>query len=160
MSTMVIHQPSVLVGAVPLFAVNRVRLDENYELPHLWGRRLGDEAAAGIWLAPESVNTGEQARAKGALEVLAQNANQAVAELRFKVTGKSFPWDALTANLHGHHFLSEITYEFVQDVPARRSARSRSASVHLRTARRKCPARRCSSRSGESRIKGSSECPN
>ena len=159
MSTMVASQPSVLIGVVPRFAVNRITLNENYELSHLWGRRLDDETAAGIWLAPESVNTAEQARVEGTLEALAQNANQAVGELRLMV---SFPWHDLTANLHGHDFLSEITYEFVQDVRARRhsTARSRSASVRPRTARRKCSARKCSSRSGETRIKRSSECPN
>ena len=40
MSTMVIHQPSVLVGAVPLFAVNRITLTENYELPPVGGKGL------------------------------------------------------------------------------------------------------------------------
>ncbi len=38
MSTMVIHQPSVLIGAVPLFAVNRITLTENYELPPVGGK--------------------------------------------------------------------------------------------------------------------------
>lgn len=33
MSTMVVQQPSVLIGAVPLFAVNRISLSENYALP-------------------------------------------------------------------------------------------------------------------------------
>jgi hypothetical protein len=40
MSTMVIHQPSVLVGAVPLFAVNRITLTENYDLPPVGGKGL------------------------------------------------------------------------------------------------------------------------
>ena len=33
MSTMVARQPSVLIGEVPLFAVNRITLNENYSLP-------------------------------------------------------------------------------------------------------------------------------
>jgi hypothetical protein len=33
MSEMITHQPSVLIGAVPLFAVNRITLNEAYELP-------------------------------------------------------------------------------------------------------------------------------
>ena len=40
MSTMVTHQPSVLVGAVPLFAVNRITLTENYDLPPVGGKGL------------------------------------------------------------------------------------------------------------------------
>jgi len=40
MSTMVIHQPSVLIGAVPLFAVNRITLTENYDLPPVGGKGL------------------------------------------------------------------------------------------------------------------------
>jgi hypothetical protein len=40
MSTMVTHQPSVLIGAVPLFAVNRITLTENYELPPVGGKGL------------------------------------------------------------------------------------------------------------------------
>jgi hypothetical protein len=90
---------------------------KNYERAHLWGPRLGDEAAAGIWLAPESVNIGEQARVEGTLEALAQKANQAGGELRLKITGKTFPKADLPADLQGHDFLSEITYQFVQDVP-------------------------------------------
>jgi hypothetical protein len=33
MSEMVTHKPSVLIGAVPLFAVNRITLNESYALP-------------------------------------------------------------------------------------------------------------------------------
>jgi len=33
MSQMITHKPSVLVGAVPLFAVNRITLNESYALP-------------------------------------------------------------------------------------------------------------------------------
>jgi hypothetical protein len=38
MSTLVASQPSVLVGLVPLFAVNRITLNENYELPPVGGK--------------------------------------------------------------------------------------------------------------------------
>jgi hypothetical protein len=37
-STMVTIQPSVLIGLVPLFAVNRITLTENYELPPVGGK--------------------------------------------------------------------------------------------------------------------------
>ena len=40
MSTMVVHQPSVLIGAVPLFAVNRITLNENYSLPPVGDKGL------------------------------------------------------------------------------------------------------------------------
>jgi hypothetical protein len=40
MSTLVASQPSVLVGLVPLFAVNRITLNENYELPPTGGKGL------------------------------------------------------------------------------------------------------------------------
>ncbi len=40
MSTMVTHQASVLVGAVPLFAVNRLSLSESYKLPPVGGAGL------------------------------------------------------------------------------------------------------------------------
>jgi hypothetical protein len=40
MSTMVTSQPSVLIGVVPLFAVNRIILTENYELPPVGGKGL------------------------------------------------------------------------------------------------------------------------
>jgi Bacterial toxin 4 len=92
---------------------------KDYERAHLWGPRLGDEAAAGIWLAPESVNIGAQARVEGTLEAFAVKARQAGGELRLKVTGKSFATDELPANLRAHDFLSEITYDFVQDIPGK-----------------------------------------
>jgi hypothetical protein len=38
MSTVVASQPSILVGLVPLFAVNRITLNENYELPPVGGK--------------------------------------------------------------------------------------------------------------------------
>src|SRR6267378_941755 len=38
MSTMVTSQPSVLIGLVPLFAVNRITLTENYDLPPVGGK--------------------------------------------------------------------------------------------------------------------------
>ncbi len=41
MSEMITHQPSVLIGAVPLFAVNRIMLNEAYELPP-----VGDKVAS------------------------------------------------------------------------------------------------------------------
>ncbi len=41
MSEMITHQPSVLIGAVPLFAVNRITLNEGYELPP-----VGDKKAS------------------------------------------------------------------------------------------------------------------
>ena len=40
MSTMVTSQPSVLIGAVPLFAVNRISLNENYALPPVGDKGL------------------------------------------------------------------------------------------------------------------------
>src|SRR5271165_2137969 len=40
MSTMLVHQPSVLIGAVPLFAVNRITLNENYSLPPVGDKGL------------------------------------------------------------------------------------------------------------------------
>src|SRR3954454_10244046 len=40
MSTMVIHTPSVLIGAVPLFAVNRITLNETYALPPVGDKGL------------------------------------------------------------------------------------------------------------------------
>jgi hypothetical protein len=40
MSTMLIHQPAVLIGAVPLFAVNRITLNENYSLPPVGDKGL------------------------------------------------------------------------------------------------------------------------
>jgi len=40
MSKMVVHQPSVLIGAVPLFAVNRITLNETYALPPVGDRGL------------------------------------------------------------------------------------------------------------------------
>ncbi len=41
MSEMITHQPSVLIGGVPLFAVNRITLNEAYELPP-----VGDKKAS------------------------------------------------------------------------------------------------------------------
>jgi hypothetical protein len=41
MSEMITHQTSVLIGAVPLFAVNRITLNEGYELPP-----VGDKKAS------------------------------------------------------------------------------------------------------------------
>ncbi len=41
MSEMITHQTSVLIGAVPLFAVNRITLNEAYELPP-----VGDKKAS------------------------------------------------------------------------------------------------------------------
>ncbi len=40
MSEMIIHQPSVLIGAVPLFAVNRITLNEAYELPPVGDKKV------------------------------------------------------------------------------------------------------------------------
>jgi hypothetical protein len=39
-STLVVHQPSVLIGVVPLFAVNRITLNENYSLPPVGDKGL------------------------------------------------------------------------------------------------------------------------
>jgi|SRR5271163_4550505 len=162
MSTMLVSQPSVLIGVVPLYAVNRVTLTENYERAHLWGPRPGDEAAAGIWLPSESVNIGQQARVEETLEALAQMANQAGRELRFKVTGNSFPWEISWQTSTGTTcFRKSLTSSSKTSLGSRHStARSRSASAHPLMARPKCSPRRCSNRSDESRIKRSSECPN
>jgi hypothetical protein len=40
MSKMITHQPSVLIGAVPLFAVNRITLNESYELPPVGDKKV------------------------------------------------------------------------------------------------------------------------
>jgi len=40
MSKMVTSQPSVLIGVVPLFVVNRITLTENYDLPPVGGKGL------------------------------------------------------------------------------------------------------------------------
>ena len=40
MSKLVIRQPSVLIGAVPLFAVNSIRLTEQYALPEVGAKGL------------------------------------------------------------------------------------------------------------------------
>lgn len=40
MSTMLVHQPSVLIGGVPLFAVNRISLNETYSLPPVGDKGL------------------------------------------------------------------------------------------------------------------------
>ncbi len=40
MSEMITHQPSVLIGLVPLFAVNRITLSESYALPPVGDKGL------------------------------------------------------------------------------------------------------------------------
>ena len=45
MSEMKVHTVSVLVGTVPLFAVNRITLNETYELPPIGDKGLSQSPA-------------------------------------------------------------------------------------------------------------------
>jgi len=90
----------------------------NYDLLHLWGPRLGDEAAAGIWLGPRtSINIGVQARVEAQLQGLATVANSQGGHLNLRVTGSTHPRAELPANLRGHDFLAEVKYEFTVEIP-------------------------------------------
>ena len=40
MSTQISHTPAVIVGAVPLFSVNKITLSETYDLPPVTGTKL------------------------------------------------------------------------------------------------------------------------
>ena len=89
----------------------------NYDLLHLWGPRLGDEAAAGIWLGPTSINIGVQARIEAQLQGLATVANAQGGRLNLRVTGSTHPRAELPANLRAHDFLAEVKYEFTVETP-------------------------------------------
>jgi hypothetical protein len=45
MSSLVIHQPSVLIGTVPLYAVNSIRLTEQYALPEVGAQGMSQSTA-------------------------------------------------------------------------------------------------------------------
>jgi hypothetical protein len=83
-----------------------------YERLHLWGPRLGDEAAAGIWLGPGKVNISEQARVEKLLQDLATQAEKTGGSVQLRVTGATHPPGTLPSKFRAHEFLSEITYEF------------------------------------------------
>jgi hypothetical protein len=89
----------------------------NYDLLHLWGPRLGDEAAAGIWLGPTPINIGVQARIEAQLEGLAAVADSQHGSLNLRVTGSTHPRAELPANLRAHDFLAEVKYEFTVEIP-------------------------------------------
>jgi hypothetical protein len=103
------------------FETNLVRGSDlglsNYDLLHLWGPRLGDEAAAGIWLGPKTINTGVQARVENQLKGLAQGANSRGGRLTLRVTGATHPPADLPANLRAHDFLAEVKYQFRVEIP-------------------------------------------
>ena len=103
------------------FETNLVRGSDlglsNYDLLHLWGPRLGDEAAAGIWLAPKTINIGVQARVETQLEGLAQVANSQGGRLTLRVTGSTHPRAELPPNLRAHDFLAEVKYQFTVEIP-------------------------------------------
>jgi hypothetical protein len=89
----------------------------DYDLLHLWGPRLGDEAAAGIWLGPKQINIGVQARVEAQLQGLAAVANQRGGQLRLRVTGSTHPPASVPANLRAHDFVAEIKYQFTVSYP-------------------------------------------
>jgi hypothetical protein len=89
----------------------------NYDLLHLWGPRLGDEAAAGIWLGPKQINIGEQARIEAQLQGLATAAVARGGRLTLRVTGSTHPRTDLPPNLRAHDFLAEVKYQFRVDIP-------------------------------------------
>jgi hypothetical protein len=88
-----------------------------YQRLHLWGPRLGDEAAAGLWLGPGGINIGEQARVEKLLQDLAARATQRGGTVRLRITGATHPPGDLPAGLRAHDFLSEVTYEFSLEGP-------------------------------------------
>lgn len=88
-----------------------------YERSHLWGPRLGDEAAAGIWLGPKNFNIGEQARVEKLLQDLATNARQSGGRVQLRITGATHPPGTLPQNLRAHEFLSEVVYDFSVEKP-------------------------------------------
>jgi hypothetical protein len=77
----------------------------NYHLAHLWGRGFGDEAAAGIMLAPAGFNLGRQ----GSVERIARGLYKLTArlggEVRVQARGVSYPH-----NLYGGNVLAEAQY--------------------------------------------------
>ena len=89
-----------------------------YERLHLWGPRLGDEAAAGIWLGPGKINISEQARVEKLLQDLATKAEASGGTVQLRVTGATHPPGTLPTQFRAHEFLSEITYEFKIEGPA------------------------------------------
>jgi hypothetical protein len=73
MSVMVASQPSVLIGVVPLYAVNRITLTENYELPPV-GSKGSSQSTGKITrtIAIDALLIGEQRHdTRLALEVMA-----------------------------------------------------------------------------------------
>jgi len=89
----------------------------DYDLLHLWGPRLGDEAAAGIWLGPKQINIGEQARIEAQLQGLATAAAARGGRLTLRVTGATHPRADLPASLRAHDFLAEVKYQFRVEIP-------------------------------------------
>jgi Bacterial toxin 4 len=103
------------------FETNLVHGDDiglgHYHLAHLWGPGLGDEAAAGIWLAPRTINTSVQRRVETQLEGLARVANSQGGRLTLRVTGATHPSAEVPANLRAHDFLAEVKYQFTVEIP-------------------------------------------
>jgi hypothetical protein len=89
----------------------------NYDLLHLWGPRLGDEAAAGIWLGPKQINIGVQARVEAQLQGLANAARRCGGRLTLRITGSTHPPADVPVALRAHAFLAEIKYEFTFTCP-------------------------------------------
>jgi hypothetical protein len=96
-----------------------------YQRLHLWGPRLGDEAAAGIWLGPGAINIGEQARVEKLLQDLAIRAQREGGVVQLQITGTTHAAEVLPTRFRAHEFVSELTYEFRVVTPGTESLSGR-----------------------------------
>ena len=88
-----------------------------FQWAHLWGPRLGDEAAAGLMLAHPSVNAflqshGEFDGIEGMIEQIAEAANELGGKAVLTARARAFSPAELSNELtHGADFLQSVTYE-------------------------------------------------
>jgi hypothetical protein len=92
----------------------------DWEWAHLWGPGFGDEAAAGIMLAPRSVNQVAQNRGiEGYMRELGKRARAAGGDVRVKATATSWgnPTPSGWVPPKGADFLQRAEYRITLDLP-------------------------------------------
>jgi putative RNase toxin 4 of polymorphic toxin system len=107
------RNPLPRVGpATPNFEKDLPRVGEiglaNYQIAHLWGPGLGDEARDGMMYAPREVNLAVQARVESVLRSLHRMASAQGGTVEVTAGATSYPRLAW----HGHEILKEASYRF------------------------------------------------
>jgi hypothetical protein len=106
-----------------LFTAEELGLkSSDWEWAHLWGPGFGDEAAAGLMLAPRSVNQVAQNRGiEGYMRELGKRARAAGGDVRVKATATSWgnPTPSGWVPPKGADFLQRADYTITLDLPGR-----------------------------------------